>query len=159
MTTVKDMFNRFKSFDPTEAAGECMTENKEKVTELIRQQLLEGKDSKGDYLKPTYSTDPYFKKPGAGERYAEWKAKLFPSANRPKDVPNLIITGEFHRSIDFSVNGELINYTSNVYFGAGVMNKFGDKILGLTPDSKKTAWVEFVRAPFVGRLKEVTGTA
>lgn len=158
MCTVGEMKDRWVSFQETETsiAGSIITENSDSVLDLIRGQLLEGKDGNGDYLYPTYSTDPYFKSTEAATNYAKWKKDLFPG-NRPEDVPNLIIRGDFHQAIVLSVSGDQVNYSNTVKFSQSVLEKFGDQILGLMPESKTMAWQGIMRVPFVHALAHATG--
>lgn len=138
-----------------EMQGDSIVEEKAAVLDVIRDQLLEGKDSTGEYLTPRYSEDPYFKKPGAAQRYASWKKRLFPG-DRPEDVPNLIITGVFHDAINLDVSGNVISYSNNASFGPSVLDKYGSGLLGLNEDGKAKTW-HIIRPLVIDKLVEVTG--
>lgn len=122
-------------------AGECIEQYLPEIVEMIQGQLLDGRDKNDELLTPSYSEDPYFKKPGAGERYAVWKRKLYPNSKRPEDTPNLIITGEFHRGIVAEVISDQIVYTNTASFGEQVIAKFGEDIFGLNEENRKALWL------------------
>ena len=156
MCTINEMLERFRSFNPVEVAGSILAEKTDEVEDIIRGQLMDGKDSLGQLITPTYSQDPFFKKEGAAQRYAQWKADLFPNSTKPFDTPNLIITGEFHRSITVSIQGENVVYDSSIGLGADIMAKYGDTIIGLNDEGKKKAWQDLIREEFVRILADET---
>lgn len=154
MCTIREMLDRLNSFDPLNVTAEIISENTDKIANIVREQLMEGKDSLGQLITPTYSQDPFFKKDGAAQRYAQWKADLFPNSTKPFDTPNLIITGKFHDSINVTVTGFDIIYDTNINLGYDILAKYGDKVIGLNPDGKIEAWEEIVRDRFVKALAD-----
>lgn len=149
------MLNRWEGVNLTTETGKIVSDNTGKLAELNRQQLMKGLDSEGNELSPKISQDPYFKKPGAAKRYADWKHKLFPET--PYDSPNLNITGYYHSEIDVTVNGDKIGFGNGAPFAASVREKYRDKQLGLNPQSKIIAWRTIIRAPLVQRIGDMTG--
>src|SRR6185437_364222 len=92
-------------------------DNTDAIADLQREQMLEGRGVDGEYIRPFYSENPFFKKPGAAQRYAEWKQKITPNAKRPLDVPNLFINGKFHDSLSAKVDGEVFEIETSAEFG------------------------------------------
>lgn len=95
--------------------------NKNTALDLNTNQLLEGKDSKNQDVKPPYKNP----------KYAELKRFL-----NPKGVVDLRLTGQFHDS--FFINDDKFPVT----FGAGdektgeLVAKYGVDIFGLSVDNK-----------------------
>lgn len=129
---------KFKSFNFTEQAEAIINDDPGKVSDLIKQQLLDGKAKDGSFLQ-SMSTDPFFKKPGAWERYAANKMRKFPSNVRPFDVPNLIFSspGKYHPGIKVVAMNGVIIYPNTSVIASSVQAKFSpDKTMGLTEASK-----------------------
>jgi hypothetical protein len=109
----------------------------------MRDQMYAGLDGEGNNLTPGYSQDPYFKKPGAGLRYAKWKASSSPRLvtrgdssifkKRDIDTPNLIVTGTMiydRLVVDVSDNSLIIDAVSPII--GDIKKKYGD-IFKLSP--------------------------
>ena len=149
------MERRIARVNLTNIAGDIIDRNVDQVREKNIHQLMMGIGSDGRPLSPKYSEDPWFKKPGAGLRYAAWKKKLFPET--PFDTPNLIIVGVYHNSIGVRRSGAVINFNATASFAGSVQAKYGDKQLGLSPYSKKEVWAEIVRSPMIREISSITG--
>lgn len=128
------------------------------IKELLRDQMYAGLDGEGNKLTPGYSQDPYFKKPGAGDRYAKWKDTLilrnhnsiFPA--KGFDTPNLIITGTliYDRIFVQVGNGKLIlDATSSII--AKIKLKYGD-IFKLSPLALMFFTTEILRPKLTARI-------
>ena len=63
------------------------------ITELKREELLQGKRGDGNDITPNYDEVPFFK-----YWYKDWKTKNFPDYNL-NGVPDLYIDGTFHGSL------------------------------------------------------------
>src|SRR5690349_16298463 len=100
MATGIDLLENLEAVDIDNAAINALSRHDEDMERLNRKQLLEGKLSTGRDLHPTYLEDPFFKTKEAAQKYSDWKDKITPNPKRKKGVPNLYITGPFHRSID-----------------------------------------------------------
>jgi hypothetical protein len=131
---IQDYLN---AVDFAEIASAALSKHTDDMAEMTRQQLLEGKLSTGKDISPTYLEDPYFKSKDAAQRYSDWKDKITPNQKRKKGVPNLIITGPFHNSIQVDIKGEDFVYQSSFKNSADILNKFSEDIFGLTEDSKE----------------------
>lgn len=103
------------------------------VLSIQKEQMMEGKNIFGENIRPLYSENPYFKKPGAAQRYAEWKAKITPNAKRDKDAPNLFINGKFHSSVKSVFGDNEIKVFSDSSLGSKVLSVHKD-VLGLNPE-------------------------
>lgn len=127
------------------------------LLEIQKDQLYAGQTPTGGLLAPTYSRDPYFKKPGAGTRYAKWKAKIHPRRPasylkaRPEDVPNLIVNGNrFYNHLSCTVTKRQIRYLNA---GIDMRPKYGD-ILGLNAASIAHYRAEYFNGKFNARLRK-----
>ena len=109
-----------------------LNENEAALKELMRDQMYAGLDGNGKSLTPKYSQDPYFKKPGAGERYARWKDTLwqrdhnsiFPA--KDIDTPNLIVNGNLiYKVLDFSAASQKMIVTAHSSIIPKIEAKYG----------------------------------
>jgi hypothetical protein len=141
--------------DVTIIAGDILARNTDKVKDANINQLMQGLDRFGRPLSPKFSEDPYFKKPGAWQRYAAWKQRLFPET--PYDTPNLIIRGDYHDSIKVIRTGDNITFDASIHFAGDVSAKYQDKQLGLNQDSKVTIWNEVIQPAMVKQICNLTG--
>jgi hypothetical protein len=155
MATIAEFGRRLELVNLTQIAGDALQQNESKVRDLNIKQLMAGLNNQGRQLSPKYSEDPYFKKPGAAARYAAWKKKLFPES--PFDVPNLIIIGTFHNSITATRQGDQIVFAGSASFAGDIAAKYGNKELGLSPDSKTTAYRDIVRPELITKICQITG--
>ena len=106
------------------------------VIDLNRQQLMEGKTHLNEDVRPYYSEDTYFKKPGASDRYIEWKQRITPNPKRNPDAPNLFIDGTFHKTFKLDIESDSIIIYSD---DQQIARKF-DNIFGLTDDNIAELW-------------------
>lgn len=155
MCTIAEFGRRLATVDLIQIAGDILQRNEAQVRELNIQQLMAGLNNQGRQLSPKYSEDPYFKKPGAGLRYAAWKKKLFPET--PFDVPNLIIVGTLHNSVTARRAGDQVQFAASASFAGSVAAKYGNSELGLSPESKQTAFRTIVKQPLVAEICNITG--
>jgi hypothetical protein len=106
MDNLISLIEKIEAFDAKAELSIIVSDQGEKISDLQRDQMLEGRGVDGEYIRPYYSENPYFKTPEAAKRYAKWKQKITPNPQRPEDVPNLIINGYFHNLIFMRMNGE-----------------------------------------------------
>lgn len=116
----RDLINKIQVFDFGQELEKIVEDHADDITDLQREQMLEGRGVDGDYIRPFYSENPWFKKPGAAQRYAQWKQKITPNPQRPLDVPNLTVTGVFHDSLSAKVTSGFFEVDSGVAFGQDV---------------------------------------
>lgn len=136
-----------------------LRESEDLIHDLITDQLMAGLDENGKQIRPTYLQDSYFRETTKTEKAARKKAMWwrdmkeritppetsnllkFPPRNR--NTPNLIITGEYHRSItpiviDGKDGGKIITRSIGFYAGDNALEeKYGPSHLGLTRKAKK----------------------
>lgn len=72
---------------------QSIMENEGEIILRNQEQLLEGKNDKGNDLRPYYTEDPYFKSTKTAMAYARFKQKITPNPNRNPNAPNLFVTG------------------------------------------------------------------
>jgi hypothetical protein len=93
-------------------AESSVSQTKDTILQLNKEQLLEGKTALGTDITPSYLTDPYFKTKEAAQRYSAWKDKITPNPNRRSGVPNMYINGYYHNSIQIEQTGDRLVYNS-----------------------------------------------
>lgn len=124
----------FLKVDFNKIVEESLKLNDDLLVILNQKQLMEGKDSEGNDLRPYYSEDPYFKTPEAAQKYIAWKQKITPNSKRNPDAPNLFINGYFHGSI-FPVIGDKSFFNdSQVSLGKDLISRY-PKALGANEES------------------------
>lgn len=126
------------------------------IEHAVREQLWDGKTSLGVDIRPSYLEDPFFKTTAQAMGYSKWKDKITPNPQRNTHTPNLFINGYFHSTIRLKVTKEEIIYDSNT-FGREIIRKYGDKLLGMAPDTKE-AFIEELLYPRVKKyITQITG--
>lgn len=112
--------------------------HEEDIMEQQHIQLLEGKGSDGEDLRPYYTEDlqphGYFKSQQSASNYMAWKETLnYPySVERNSDAPNLYINGHFYSEMEvkFEVDSMMIAPSSG--YAAQIMAKYGMGRFGLS---------------------------
>ncbi len=138
MAGLSQFVTQIKSFNGTiiERAERIINDNPQNIVDMIRQQLLDGKNKDGSFLR-SMSQDPWFKEPGAWQRYAAYKQDKFPSAVRPFDVPNLTVVNVYHNGIQVYASGGQINYPNSSRIAGEVEASFpSEQTMGLTAENK-----------------------
>lgn len=153
--TPRAMLERIRSINLEDVAGDVLEQNLEKLAEINKDQLMQGKNNKGEILRPLHTENPFFKSPESAIRYAKWKQNLFPQT--PFNVPNLIITGYYHGTISFSRRAAQITAQSNASFADKIDSTFDQTPLGLNQDSKNIVWEEFLRSGMIQLLAPKIG--
>lgn len=155
MATGYQLLLRVQQIDIEQLSGTIIEKNTDAVAELNRQQLHKGLNKDGLQLSPKYSEDSYFKSAEAAANYARWKKRLFPEMTY--DVPNLIITGVYHRSISVRVAMQSVVFDASASFAGSIAGKYQNKALGLTDESKGTVWNDIVKHPLLQTVRDKTG--
>ncbi len=155
MCTIAEMNRRIESISLQDIAGNIVDANIDQVRDMQIKQLMQGLNRDGMPLSPKYSEDPWFKKPGAGLRYAAWKKRLFPET--PFDTPNLIVVGVYHNSISVKRSGDSINWSADASFAGSIDQKYADKALGMNKETKHEVWTDIVRSPMIQEISSITG--
>lgn len=117
------------------------------ILELQRYQLLQGKASNGEDMRPYYTEDlkpaGYFKSAESAKRYAAWKETLnYPRvAKRNTDAPNLYINGKFHSELSVQFGAEAASVVGGTSYAQKIVSKYGQNKFGLT----KQNWNKIMR--------------
>lgn len=149
------MLKRVREVNLTEIAGRIVEENAEKLADINKAQLMKGKNNRGEMLSPKHSENPWFKTKEAALRYASWKHRLYPET--PFDVPNLIITGVYHRSISVSRSGDNVDFKASAVFAGNIENTFKGTALGLNDDSMVAVRNDIIQPPLVKEVARELG--
>lgn len=155
MPTGAEILRRMQRVNILDMAGTIMEQNADAVVELNKKQLLHGLNRFGEQLSPKYSEDPWFKTAEAAKNYADWKKKLFPDMTY--DVPNLIITGVYHNSISMARTANSLRFAASASFASSIEAKYQGSALGLTTESKHTAYTDIVKPPLLQQVSAITG--
>jgi hypothetical protein len=99
--------------------------------DMVREQLLAGKDGDDDFL-PRYVDDDYFKSLSHALAYEEWKSKISPNSSKPRDVMDLFITGDFHNTIGLEfINENGFNIGADFTMFGDDLERYSDNLTGL----------------------------
>lgn len=111
----------------------------DRIVELQKEQLAEGKAASGEDLRPYYSEDikptGYFNSTATAANYAAWKQTInnpYEAGARNPDAPNLFITGKFYGEIGVEFGSDRARIVALTPFAAQVMAKYGADAFGLT---------------------------
>lgn len=130
----RDYANKVNKINPRNIIINISNELSYEFVELNKQQLMEGKSSIGDNLRPSYLQDTYFKSIIAATKYKKWKQKITPNPKRNPNAPNLYITGKFHSGFHIKKGGEEFIIDSNDKNTGKIKSKY-NHVFGLTPEN------------------------
>lgn len=107
------------------------------ILELQKYQLLQGKASSGQDLRPYYSEDlkprGWFRSAETAGRYAAWKQDLdYPyEVSRNPDAPNLYVNGKFHNDLGVELGMDRIEVIGRTSYAKEIMAKYDTRNFGL----------------------------
>lgn len=111
------------------------------IMELQQRQLLEGKSSSGENLRPFYSEDlkpgGYFWSVETAGRYAAWKVSLsypYEVTRENPDAPNLYINGRFFDELEIRFGSDSMTIAGGTMYAAGIVAKYGLSNFGLSDE-------------------------
>jgi hypothetical protein len=134
-------------------AGLSIVQHSEKVVDLIRSQLWDGKKSDGQNITPSYLDDPFFKSRKQAEGYRNWKNSITKNSNRDPDTPNLFINGYFYDTL--FVDSEFFEVGSNG-FGIPIIEKYGDATFAIDPNrSENKETINDIRKSLIEKIKSL----
>lgn len=119
---------------------DVVTRHGDDILEQQRIQLLEGKASSGEDIRPYYSEDlkpgGWFHSRQTAANYAAWKQSIsYPvSVTRNPDAPNLYINGKFHSELGVRFLPDSILIDGETAYAEGIVAKFGLQTFGLMPE-------------------------
>lgn len=121
------------------------------LLEMLKMQLLEGKQGNGEDLRPLYSEDlkangGFFNSPQSAARYAAWKGSMSYPYNVPRneDAPNLYIAvgsssdGRFHSELGVTFDAEHFMFVGTTAYAQRIMAKYNEASFGLTDEMMAT---------------------
>lgn len=151
------IINGLQALDTEKEIITIVDHNKERLTELQKEQMLEGRGIDGEYIRPFYSENPYFKSRESADRYAKWKQKVTPNPKRPLDVPNLIVTGTLlHDKLMAKVMGNVFEIEPTNAKGKEIFNEHPNA-QGLDEEKRLDFAVNITLPQFGYILEEKTG--
>jgi hypothetical protein len=101
-------------------------------------QLMEGKGSDGNDLRPYYTEDVqpsgYFKTVASARNYMAWKETLnYPySVTRNSNAPNLYINGRFYSEMEVRFEADTLGIYPSTGYASEIMAKYGLHRFGLS---------------------------
>ena len=101
-------------------------------------QLLEGKGSDGNDLRPYYTEDlkphGYFNDQQSASNYMAWKQSLFYpyTVGRNPNAPNLYINGRFYDEMEVRFEAETMGIFPSSGYASQIMGKYGLHRFGLS---------------------------
>ena len=128
-------------FDVNREAQIIFGQSADDLVKLNTDQLLQGKDSTGDFITPDYFYDSY---------KAE-KIKKNPKAGGHVDLK---YNGDFHDGIFVDVDSRGITIDSSDGKTPSLESKYGKEIFGLTPESRRKFIAETLRPGLLNALKK-----
>lgn len=170
MGTIRAIKDRYReAFNSLpETLSNTVQSTQDVIIDLNRDQLLYGRDAKGDELRPTYLDDPYFKSFEAAKAYFidKWrrnkylllnmtftKVQLFP--DKDANTPNLIhSTGRlFFNDFRINVGGNKYTVWSDGPAALDIERKYG-AVYGLAPESRKYYYYGWLRPAIIRHYKK-----
>ncbi len=131
--------------------GAAIQSHSEDIMSLQKEQLLQGKTSGGDDIRPYYSEDlrpgGYFNSVESAKRYADWKASgiSYPAfgGSRNPDAPNLYINGKFHSELGVQFTATTVAIVPETGYAATIVTKYGYETFGLMPENWNRIFYEY----------------
>lgn len=121
----------------TELVRSVLMNHTSDILEFQSQQLLQGKASNGEDIRPFYSEDVkpsgYFNSAESAERYAGWKLTLYYpyEANRNPDAPNLYVNGKFHSELGVFYDSDRVEVVGASQYASRIVERYGVQTFGL----------------------------
>ncbi len=141
ISSIKQFIVRLREIETGLSNGSYIREELEPKRELInaeqREQLMEGKASDGNDIRPYYTEDPFFKTKEDALRYAAYKQKITPNSKRKRDAPNLYINGKFHSELEVQFRKEDMVIDGITPYAKGIVREYGLSTFGLTEGRRK----------------------
>lgn len=118
---------------------EVLQEHEEEIMQEQHIQLLEGKGSDGDDLRPYYTEDlkphGHFKNVESASAYMVWKESLnypYQVTRGNSNAPNLYINGRFYNEMEIKFDVDAMAVEPRTPYAADIMNKYGLGKFGLS---------------------------
>ena len=168
-TAIQNRINRYKALSNAiknvpNVINKVVNDNKDVLLSLNRDQMLLGRDNKGNVLSPSYLSDPYFSSPAKAQAYARMKyalesmhnsllwypVQLFPDKDR--NTPNLIVSGKFQDAMFISTSGDSFTIGSSYIDSSNINAKYKNNVFGIAPESAAYFYREYIRPVIINSL-------
>lgn len=141
MATTLDIVKRFEGLNVDTVSQEAMEQVTTPLKEKQKDQLLSGLNRMGEqigkYRSPAYAKKKYAMNPLPGE-----------------GIPDLKLTGAFHREVYAEVRGDKVIVDSTNDKTQALVNKYGEKIFGLNTEKKIEFIKEDLKPAFIREIKK-----
>ena len=141
--TIPELQRRWKTIDIRKAAASIISDNKQQIADLNREQLMDGFNKEGKKLKKYQSNS-----------YAARKNRMNSAPGLGN--PDLYLTGRFHEAMNVKINSkvsyEIFSADSKT---SDLTKKYGKDIFGLTEESRDKASTEIINPGLILHIKEV----
>jgi len=140
LNTIRDKVVAMNNLLQSDLIRNVLINHDSDIMELQQIQLLQGKASNGEDIRPYYSEDlkpsGYFHSVDSAGRYSAWKDGLpYPySVSRNPDAPNLYINGKFHSELGVEFLPDEVGIVPTTSYATRIVNKYGLKTFGLQSD-------------------------
>lgn len=133
------------------------------LLQLNKDGMLLGRDTEGKEFTPSYLADPYFKTPEMARAYYNRKESLraqnrarisFPLnyAEKSPDTPDLRVTGPFQDAMYITFTADGFDIWSSYEDTPLIVQKYDNKVFGLTPEAIRYFWENYLRPELIGFL-------
>lgn len=116
-----------------------LRQHEQDIMEQQHIQLLEGKGSDGNDLRPYYTEDVqphgYFRTQETASNYMAWKESLnypYSVSRGNSNAPNLYINGRFYSELEVRFEADSLMIAPSSPYAAQIMAKYGIKRFGLS---------------------------
>ena len=116
-----------------------LRQHEQDIMEQQQIQLLEGKGSDGNDLRPYYTEDVqphgYFRTQETASNYMAWKESLnypYSVSRGNSNAPNLYINGRFYSEMEVRFEADSLMIVPSTPYAAQIMAKYGIKNFGLS---------------------------
>lgn len=116
-----------------------LRQHEQDIMEQQHIQLLEGKGSDGNDLRPYYTEDVqphgYFRTQETASNYMAWKESLnypYSVSRGNSNAPNLYINGRFYSEMEVRFEADSLMIAPSTPYAAQIMAKYGIKRFGLS---------------------------
>ena len=166
---LRDKINQFRKISENirsvpEVLDKVVSDNKDVLLSLNRDQMLLGRDADGEMFKPSYLQDPYFKTQAAAQSYARMKYALEPShkallwtpvqlyPDKDRNTANLIVTGLFQNGLFITAGGGSFDINSSYVASGDINRKYKGRVFGIAPKSKEYFFLELIKPTLLKHL-------
>jgi hypothetical protein len=143
--------------------AEVVRKHADVLLQLNKDGILLGRNTEGKEFTPGYLADPYFKTPEQAGAYYDRKQALWPAhrtrisfpLNYPEkspDTPNLIVRGNFQNAMFITFTADGFDIRSRYKDTPLIVQKYENKVFGLTPEAIRYFWENYLRPELVEYL-------